>query len=70
MTEKEEDASGDVPLVLENIETLTKLKPLYIRWRALGRPMTLNDLLNSPTWLIDGLLTLEWVSQKVNKKKD
>jgi hypothetical protein len=59
-----------LPLVLDEIETLIKLRLLYIRWRALGRPMTLNDLLNSPAWLIDGLLTLDWISQKVNKKKE
>lgn len=58
-----------MPLILDEIETLTKLKPLYLRWRAFDRPMTLQDLLNSPAWLIDGLLTLEWVSKMVNKEK-
>lgn len=69
LKEKEKDA-GDLPRVLDDVERLSHLAPLYLRWKAFDRPMSLTDLLNSPTWLVDGLLTLEWVSQKVNEKKD
>lgn len=68
---EEKKDGGNLPLVLNEIETLKRLLPIYLRWRAFNRPMSLQTLLSTPSQIIDGLLTLDWVREKVNEgKKD
>ena len=70
MARPEGKARGDPPRVLHNAHILVNYLPIYRRWKAAGKGMTLTEILTLPGELIDALFTLSWVDQSVNREKD
>ena len=69
MSHPESKARGDPPRVLHNAHVLVHYLPIYRRWKAAGKGMTLTEILNLPGELIDALFTLSWVDMALSRDK-